>query len=469
MSSRRFFIELSALSLLPSILAISLALYSKNVLLSLFSGTVLGLFILNGFAFADTLNATLNLFISLLSEGWILKTLGFAIFVGSIMSLIEKSGGIVGFVEYVQHKRSLVTSGRSALLLSYFIGVIIFIESSITSLVAGAVGKPLCDKYKIPHAKLAYVCDSTSAPISSLIVLNGWGALLLGLISTQISLGLIEGNGVDVLIDSIVYNFYAMSALAVTFLSVWFSIDIGAMKTLKYTPLHPHTNPYDYKKGGSSMYYMLLPIILMVLFVFVFLYITGDGNIFKGSGSSSIFYTMLTTVLFTLVYFVGTKNMSLSTWGITALSGAKKLFPIAMILLFAFSIGDITGELKTGQYLASLASENLNIHLLAAVIFLLSSVIAFATGTSWGTFSIMIPVAVPMAVSMDADVAICIGAVISGGVFGDHCSPISDTTIISSMAAECEVIQHVKTQLPYALISGAIAFVLFIVFSFNYR
>lgn len=467
MSSKRKFIELSPLSLLPSILAIALALYSKNILLSLFSGTVLGLFILHDFSFLAAFDATLSLFLSLLSKGWILKTLGFAILVGSIMTLIEKSGGIVGFVEYVQHKRSLVTSGRSALMLSYIIGVVIFIESSITSLVAGAVGKPLCDKYRIPHAKLAYVCDSTSAPISSLIVLNGWGALLLGLITTQISLGLIEGNSVDILIDSVAYNFYAISALIVTFLSVWFSVDIGAMKTLKYTPLHPHTNPYDYKKEGNSMYYMLLPIILMVLLVFVFLYVTGDGSIFNGSGSSSIFYTMLSTLAFTLIYFVWTKNMSFSTWGITALRGAKKLFPIAMILLFAFSIGDITAELKTGQYLASLASENLNIHLLAAVIFLLSSFIAFSTGTSWGTFSIMIPVAVPMAVSMDANVAICIGAVISGGVFGDHCSPISDTTIISSMAAECEVIEHVKTQLPYALISGAIAFVLFIVFSFN--
>jgi len=137
-----------------------------------------------------------------------------------------------------------------------------------------------------------------------------------------------------------------------------------------------------------------------------------------------------------------------------------------MILLLAFSIGSVTVELKTGLYLASLADENLNIYLLAGVIFLLSSLISFATGTSWGTFSIMIPVAVPMAVGMDANIALCIGAVISGGVFGDHCSPISDTTIISSMASDCEVIEHVKTQIPYALISGVIALLLFTLFSY---
>jgi len=382
--------------------------------------------------------------------------------VGSIMALIEKSGGISGFIEYVHYKKSLVSSARSALMLSYFIGVLIFIESTITALVAGAVGKPLCDKYRVPHAKLAFVCDSTSAPISSLIVLNAWGALLLGLISTQISLGMISGNSIEILIESIAYNFYAMSALVVTFISIWFNLDIGAMKRATLTT-------QEVKSGNRvksvSMYYMVLPIVLMVLLVFVFLYLSGDGDILKGSGSSAIFYTMSCTLFFTLLYFVGTKNMSLSTWSITAFHGAKKFIPIALILLLAFAIGKLTIELKTGLYLSSLASESLNVYFLAAVIFLLSSLMAFATGTSWGTFSIMIPVAVPMAVGMDANVALCIGAVISGGVFGDHCSPISDTTIISSMAADCEIVEHVKTQLPYALLSGFIALLLFVVFS----
>ena len=378
------------------------------------------------------------------------------------MALIEKSGAIGGFVEYVVEKKSFVSSKRSALMLSYIIGVFIFIESSITALISGAVGQPLCKRYNISHAKLAFVCDSTSAPISSLIVLNGWGALLLGLISTQITLGMIDGDAVSILIDSVMYNFYAMSALVVTFLSIYFSVDIGAMRDAKYTQVAQTS----LKDKSASMYYMILPIFLMIALVFFFLYITGNGNILKGSGSSSIFYTMITTLLFMLFYYVPSKNMKLGMWIKTAFSGAKKLFPIAIILLFAFAIGKVTVELKTGLYLASLANESLSVYLLAGVIFLLSSLIAFSTGTSWGTFSIMIPVAVPMAVGMDANVALCIGAVISGGVFGDHCSPISDTTIISSMAADCEVIEHVKTQLPYAMISGTVALVLFTVFSF---
>ena len=453
--------ELSPLSLLPSVLAILLALYSKNILLSLLGGTLLALFILNDFAFIDSFEALITLFLSLLSEAWILKTLGFAILVGSVMALIEKSGGIEGFVDYLHTKNRYVNSPRKALIITYLIGVSIFIESSITSLIAGAVGKPLCDKQGVSRAKLAYVCDSTSAPICSLIIFNGWGALLLGLIATQIAEGTISAESFPLLLESVMYNFYAMSALVVTFLAVWFNIDIGGMKNASVAPLNKKRST---SKNASPLL-MIVPIVLMLVFVFVFLYVTGDGDILKGSGSSSLFYTMISTLMVMSIYYIGTKNISSKTFVKTSFIGAKKLFPISMILLFAFAIGRVTTDLKTGLYLASLVDANLSIYLLAAVVFLLSSLIAFATGTSWGTFSIMIPVAIPMAVAMDANVALCIGAVISGGVFGDHCSPISDTTIISSMASECEVVEHVKTQLPYALISGFIALVLFVIFS----
>ena len=373
------------------------------------------------------------------------------------MELLQKSGGIDGFVSYMSHQTTLVRSGRSALLLSYIIGVVIFIESSITSLIAGAVGRPLCDKYNIPHAKLAFVCDSTSAPISSLIVLNGWGALLLGLIATQISQGTLQGDGVDILLNAVAHNFYAMSALLVTFVAIWFDINIGAMKRAKPAKELAHLSTIS----TVTPLYMLLPIIAMIASVFLFLYATGGGNILKGSGSSAIFYTMLTTLLFMYLLYVPKKVMSAKEYGVTAFRGAKKLFPIAFILLLAFAIGKVTNELRTGEYLATLLNGNITVLLLPALIFLLSGVISFSTGTSWGTFSIMVPIAVPLAVSMDADIALAIGAVISGGVFGDHCSPISDTTIISSLASECDVIEHVQTQLPYALLSGVIALILF--------
>lgn len=401
-----------------------------------------------------------ELFYSLLTQDWILKTLGFVILVGSIMALIEKSGGIEGFIHYALYKQAFVTSPRSALLLSYFLGVVIFIETSITALISGAVGKPFCDKYKIPHAKLAYVCDSTAAPVGSLVVINGYGALLLGLLTTQIAEANLEVNTLELLISSVLYNFYAMSALLVTFLYIWFSIDIGPMKNLEYKK-----SVNTIKTSQGSMALMLIPISLMLILVFIFLYATGDGNILKGSGSTSIFYTMLSVLLVMFIYYVGGKYMTVREYATTSFKGAKKLFSVSLILIFAFAIGKVTSDLKTGQYLAALASDNIDVIFLAAVIFLLSSIMSFSTGTSWGTFSIMIPIAVPIALGLDGNIALVIGAVISGGIFGDHCSPISDTTIISSMAAECEVVEHVKTQLPYALISGLIAFSLFIIMS----
>ena len=170
---------------------------TRNVILSLFSGVVLGSLMLNGYNILDTAQAIFFLFISLMSQAWILKTLAFVILAGSIMALIEKSGGVSGFVDFILNKKGLGTSARSALMLSYILGVVIFVETYITALVSGAVGKPLCDKYKIPRAKLALVCDSTSAPIGSLIIFNGYGALLLGLISTQISLGYIDANATE--------------------------------------------------------------------------------------------------------------------------------------------------------------------------------------------------------------------------------------------------------------------------------
>ena len=423
---------------------------------SLLSGVVAGVIILNLSVPLNSVPAFFELFIGLLSEPWIVKTLFFAVFVGSIMALISASGGVGGFVNYIREQRGLVTSARSALLLTYVIGLVIFIESSITSMIAGTVGRPLTDAYGVSRAKLAYVCDSTSAPVCSLIVLNGWGALLLGLIATQIEGGMMEGNSVEWLLASLPYNFYALVALAVTFLTIWFGIDIGPMRRAKAT-FEAETEAA--KKG--HMGYMVWPIVLLLFLVFAVLLITGKGSLFAGSGSTALFYATLLTVLFCLAYYRISAKMPLKEGLLHTFQGAKSMVGIAMILLLAFAISDVTKSLGTGLYIASFAQGVIEPFWLGGIIFILAAIMAFATGTSWGTFSIMIPIAVPMGVALDAEIALCIGAVISGGVFGDHCSPISDTTVISSMAAKCDHIEHVRTQLPYALISGVIALLLF--------
>jgi Na+/H+ antiporter NhaC len=319
------------------------------------------------------------------------------------------------------------------------------------------VGRSLCDKEGVSREKLAFVCDSTSAPVSSLIVLNGWGALLLGLIATQKENGYIKTDAIDMLLASLGFNIYAIVILIVVFLFIVFNINIGPMK---------NTKPKTYKPlvvdAKASLSLMLLPIAFMIFGVFFFLYLTGEGDILKGSGSSSIFYTMVATLIFMFFLYVP-KKLSKKEYFSATFSGAKKLFVIALVLLLAFAIGKVTNLLHTGEYLASLLGENIDKTYLGGVVFLLSSFIAFSTGTSWGTFSIMIPIATPLAFYIDPlMIPLAIGAVISGGVFGDHCSPISDTTIISSLASGCDVIEHVKTQLPYALIAGGISFLLFL-------
>lgn len=428
--------------------------------MALSSAIFLAYIIINNFHILLAIESIFNLFATLLSEAWVLKTLAFALLAGSIIKLIEYSGGIEGFVDFMQHRLFLVKSQKSALMLSYVIGVIIFIESSITSLVAGAVGRSFLPKYKIASAKLAFVCDSTSAPISSLIAINGWGALLLGLISTQISSGVIDANATKLLVNALVYNFYSIAALVVTFLFIQYDFKLGAMKNVEFNELCSLQN--GLKK--ASFWYMVLPIILMVVLVFVFLYISGNGKILEGSGSSAIFYTMLSTIVFMLFFYVGNKNMTLREFAIGAKDGFFSFIPITTILLLAFAIGQSTLDLGTGKYLSTLLKDGLPVFLVPCAIFLVASAISFSTGTSWGTFSIMMPIAIPLAVSSDANLVLSIAAVISGGVFGDHCSPISDTTIISAMASGCEVSEHVSTQLPYALLSGVVASILFIIF-----
>ena len=432
-----------------------MALLTKRVFISLLAGIVVGELIINHYVIADTLHALLDLTILLFTTPWILKTFGFMLLMGSVMFLMERSGGINGFVYMLSHRLSLVKSDRAALLLVYIIGIVIFIETSITVLIAGAVGRPLCDAHGISRAKLAYVCDSTSAPVGSILMFNGYGALMLGLITAQMGLGFMNGESVSWLMQALMYNFYAILALVLTFFVIWFRLDIGAMKHA----LVKHERS-EIKEGGNAMF-MIAPILLMVGGVFLFLYITGEGNILKGSGSSSIFYTMVLTLLLMGGYFIVKGVMSFKVVAEDTWKGMRSMLAITSILLFAFGIGQVTSDMKTGVYLASYVNAVLSPAWLAAAVFLLAAIMSFSTGTSWGTFSIMVPIAIPLAVAMDADIALVLGAVISGGVFGDHCSPISDTTIVSSMATGCDHVEHVKTQLPYALFSGLLAFLLF--------
>lgn len=473
--------DYGVLSVLPPLLAITLAIVTRDVLVSLALGIFSGFLVLNAYHPLDALLAMLDSIVNLFAEGWVVKTLIFSLFVGSVMRLMLDSGGVAGLVHFLTQKSRMVRSGRSAMLLAYVIGLVIFIESSITSLVAGAVSRPLCDKYGVSRQKLAYICDSTSAPVCSLIPLNGWGALLLGLLTAQITAGQLSGNSVEILFKSLPYNFYAWLSLLMVLFVILRNWDIGPMRHYE-EKVEALNVPVPVE--GMHIWRMLLPLIVLIGMMPVSLYFTGKtslmeegklpGNesfvdmIFAGSGSTSVFYAVLSSLLVAFVQYVVFGGMSREDYFRSLFAGAGELLPIVTILVLAFVIGGLVKDLHTGNYLASLATGWLSPGWIPMLVFLLSGVMAFSTGTSWGTFSIMMPIGISLAVATGADVYLVVGAVISGGVFGDHSSPISDTTIISSLAAGCGVIEHTTSQLPYALLSGAVAAMLFALFGFIY-
>ncbi len=446
-------------SLLPPLIAIVLAIISRNVILSLLLGVLGGYFIMEG-PTPDALIESAKGIWELLQKGWVLKTLVFAIFVGSIIELIQRSGGVAGFVEFLQKRKRLVRSKKEAELLAFFIGLAIFIESSITSLIAGTVSRPLTDRYGTSREKLAYICDSTAAPVCTMFPLNAWGALLLGLIGAQIEAGVIDGEPIALLGEALLFNFYALFSILLVLYTILKGIDFPS-----YTKIDPPDIELEAK--GGDLYALIVPIASLLILVFVFLFITGGGNMLKGSGSTSVFAAVLGSVLVSSLYYLYKKSMPAKEIVPAIFRGAKTMLPIAAILIFAFAIGDVTVKMGTGLYMAHFANAILNPALLPAGIFLLSAIIAFSTGTSWGTFSIMMPIALTIAAGMEgwqsgALIPLCIAAVISGGVFGDHASPISDTTIISAMAAGCDLVAHVKTQLPWALMAALLSLSMFL-------
>lgn len=446
--------EYGILSIAIPLLTIILAIITKDVIVSLLSGIYAGFLVLNAYHPIEAFIALFDGVIALFSEGWIAKMLLFVVMVGSIIRLLTLSGAVDSFVAYISQKAKKIDSPTGAMLLAYIIGVFIFIESSITALVAGTVAKPLCDKNAVSREKLAYICDSTSAPICSLIPLNAWGALLLGLIITAIDSQVISGDGISLLIASIPFNFYSLFTLAIVLAVIFLNINIGPMK-------HSIPTSYSIQDDTANIkatpYKMLLPILVMVGMVPVGLYLTGEGDIFKGSGSTSVYYAVIVTLLFMYLYFVPTKALTHKNYFKGFYEGIGEMIPVGMIMLFALLIGNVIGDLGTAKYLAHMLSGNISPVLIPLLIFLVASITAFSTGTSWGTFSIMMPIGLALGATMELHIPLVIAAVISGGIFGDHASPISDTTIISSMAAGCDHVAHVRTQLPYALFGGLLA------------
>ena len=353
------------------------------------------------------------------------------------------------------------------------IGSVIPIESSISILVTGTISRPIFDKFKISREKLAYLCDSTCAPICTLIPLNAWGVYVAGLLSQQN-----VSNSFTMYLYSIPLNFYSIFALLLVIYLVVTGKDFFTMKKAEIRAekegkvLRDGATPMistdiiamDPKEGVTpKAVNMVLPIATMMIMMVAGLFITGNGDLTQGSGSTSVLWAVTSAIVVGGFMILKSGMMDFNELVNLFFTGVGGLIPIALLMMFAFAIGQLCNDLGTGQYVANVTSKLISPKVFPLVIFITTGFIAFSTGTSWGTWAIMVPIGMGIAQNLDVGVSLFVGAIVSGGVFGDHCSPISDTTLVSSMASASDHIDHVNTQLPYALTAAAFASIAFLV------
>ncbi|MBT3530034.1 MAG: C4-dicarboxylate ABC transporter [Gammaproteobacteria bacterium] len=463
--------EANFLSVLPPLMAIVLAIITRQVILSLSMGIWIGFCILQSVDPITGIGLALDGVVNVFSDPGDTRVLMFTLIIGGLIATIERSGGVRGFIQLLEQK-NWVSDGQGAKWLAYGTGIVVFIESNITLLIAGSISRPLFDRYKISREKLAYIIDSTSAPICVMIPLNAWGAVIISLLGSSA----IE-NPIDIFIYAIPFNLYPITVIFFSAFVIWKGIDIGPMKKAEqrtqggeklWSGATPMVDPSILSKNEKATEedkarFMIVPILVMVISMPLGLYVTGDGVISDGSGSTSVLWAVLTALMASWILVLQKKRIRLDELMQIFLKGAGGLLPVAMILLFALALGDVANLLGTGEYVAQLAQETIPIALLLPILFVISGFIAFSIGSSWGTFAIMIPLGMQIALSLDLNLSMFLAAVLSGSVFGDHASPISDTTVVASMASATDHIDHVRTQLPYALISGGIAAIGFLV------
>lgn len=485
-------------SLLPPIAAIFLAIKTRQVFVSLTAGIWFGWIIIsNGNIITGTFS-TIQAIVDVFKDSGNTRTILFTGFIGGLIALIQSSGGVEGFVKKINLRLIKIEkekSGRSKTIVQLFAalsGMMLFVESSISVLTVGTVFRPIFDKLKIPREKLAFIADSISAPTCILIPLNAWGAYIMGLLAAQQF-----SNPFQTLLHAFPFNFYPMFALLIVFIIIIFKKDFGPMKAAEERAakegkvlrdgaeplLSAEITKLETKENVTpSAKNMLIPLAVMVLMMPVMLIYTGWENvenisrlpfhlqvfeaIGQASGSSSVLYSVLIALTVSIVMFSIQKIFTIKESVDLILKGISGLIPMAILMILAFAIGNVCRELGTGNYTAEITKAWLSPHFVPFIIFITAAFISFSTGTSWGTFAIMIAIGIPIAQTIGADISLTIAAVLGGGVFGDHCSPISDTTIIASMASASDHIDHVKTQLPYALTAGLITAVLYLILGF---
>ncbi|BFM07946.1 Na+/H+ antiporter NhaC family protein [Halioxenophilus aromaticivorans] len=433
----------------PPVVAILVAVKTRNVYWALGLAILLSESIMVGFNPLLGGLEGINRAVAVFASPGNTRVLLFCLLIGAVIAYMRDSGGVTAMVERLK-STGFVRSQRRAAFVPALTGCAIFIETNVSLFTAGILGRPLYDSYKLSRERLAYIIDSTSSPVSVLVLLNGWGAY---------ALGLLEPYGfespVATLAGTIPWNLYAIFTLFGVFFTVATGKVIGPMRRADSRIEAPSESVAE----ATRSMYMWLPFSVMVVSGLGFMWWTGQGNIMSGSGSQSILWAICLALAVAYVLLLVTKRFTAAELQARGFAGIGEMVAPVTVLFLSIALGDSLRALGTGAYLASLTEALVMPALLPALIFIIAALTAFMSGTSWGTYGIIIPIAMPLALAVGIPPSLMLAAVLGGGVAGDHCSPISDTTIIASLAAGCDHVEHVKTQLPYALIAAGFTIV----------
>jgi len=483
------------LTVLPPLIAIVVVMWKKEVIMALLVG-VFSSELLLAYKAAEQVQTNfifmafigfIERIISVVSSPSNARLLIFSLLIGTLLAYVRNSGGVSALVEKLVNK-GIAKSKRQVGAVTFLTGIVIFIESNLSVLTAGILSRGLFDKFKMSRARLAFIIDSTSAPVCILILLNGWGAYILGLLGNY-DLG---ESTMSVLWGTVPFNFYAIIALLLVLYTIVSDKTYGPMRETELKLNQPIllnqsnqlTDSTEQNKNTqieetlveetlveetlikpTKARFMLIPLLTMIVGMFFFMFWTGKGYITQGSGGASVLYATVSAcvVAYFLLYF--SKRYSHQELVDLGFKGMSELLPLVTIVLFSLTLGASLKELGTGLFIAGVVGDYLPLVLIVPMLFLAGAVISFSTGTSWGTFAILIPIAAPLIQTLGLPPSLVIAAVLGGGIFGDHCSPISDTTCVSAIASGCGLLEHVKTQLPYAIFGGALTLIAYIIAS----
>jgi tetracycline resistance efflux pump len=435
---------------LPPVLAILVAAVSRNVYVALGLGLVASeTLILGGNPVMGSLMSA-ERSVQVMTDAGNARVLVFCLLIGALIVFMRESGGVDATVGLLDRK-GLTSTPRRAGLAPAIAGTLVFVETNVSLLSAGVLGRRLFDTHGLSRERLAYVIDSTSAPVSALILLNGWGAYVLTLVQPYYgdqSLGVVAGT--------VGWNVYALLTVLGVYVTVITNRSFGPMRTadIEARPGTEALEAVDHSPPGRAIH-MWLPLLVMVAGSVGFMAWTGKGNMLAGNGSLSILWGVCVAIVVAAVMLRLGKVFTGAEIQERFFRGIGEMVAPVTVLLLAIAFGSSLKTLGTGTYMAGLVSDYIPTALVPMTVFIVAGVTAFMTGTSWGTFGIMVPIAMPVAQVVGFPPELMLAAVIGGGVFGDHCSPISDTTVIASLAAGCDHVRHVATQLPYALAAGA--------------